>query len=150
MTLAPKDYLPTRKKEILEQIEQLKEELADVEAMESALRRRHFKGTEYRNQLPLEDELEAAPMSLVATRQRFEKPIKLMVLEALEQQPPMPALELLESINHRFCVQIERTSLSPQLTRLKVDGLITAADNKWSITEEGLRTLAQVRFAPKN
>lgn len=146
MTLPPKDYISARKRELLEQIEALKGQVADLEAMESVLKQRHAKGTEYR-QAPLEDEPENAlgVASAITPRQRFGKTIKQMVLEVLDAMPGLLSSEVLDAINAKYAIVLERTSLSPQLSRLKAEDQIVAFNNRWRLTEQGQQLLAELR-----
>ena len=61
-----------------------------------------------------------------------EKTIKDAVIEALDETGRgMTALGLLARINNKYGVDYPRTSLSPQLTRLKNDGKIERRGNVW-------------------
>lgn len=65
--------------------------------------------------------------------------IKEMVLELLTEVYPqgLDALKILEGIQARWLPGLERTSLSPQLSRLKESGLIRNEDRKWILQKEG-------------
>jgi len=74
-----------------------------------------------------------------AVAQSAEPTIKEAVLEALAQRPEgMTALEILDEINKRyFDGKIVRTSLSPQLSRLKNDDKkVTLRGNRWHLIPE--------------
>jgi len=61
-----------------------------------------------------------------------EKTIKEAVLDILKPGPKgMTALEILAEINRRYGADYPRTSLSPQLSRLKVQGLIKRKGTVW-------------------
>ncbi len=64
------------------------------------------------------------------------KSIKQMVLEVLDDVSPhgLTALEILDQIRARWSYELPRTSLSPQLTRLKNDGLIFSDKGVWKRT----------------
>jgi hypothetical protein len=134
MTLAPKDYIAARRQELRQHIQSLEEELRVLERMESALPGRPV---EYRNEVP-----EHEPPK----RRQFNKSIKEMVLEVLAPGALMLAMDILHDIKAKFGVEVERTSLSPQLSRLKTDGLIDRAEsNYWIITQTGQQYLAQLK-----
>lgn len=60
------------------------------------------------------------------------KSIKEMVLEVLKEVPEgIKAIDLLESINAVYSVKLERTSLSPQLSRLKKEEKIFKKGLLW-------------------
>ncbi len=61
------------------------------------------------------------------------KTIKEMVVRLLEEAHPsgLTALEILAGIQKRWMPTLERTSLSPQLSRLKNDHLIENRLGKW-------------------
>ncbi|MEL6664940.1 MAG: hypothetical protein AAFQ24_02315 [Pseudomonadota bacterium] len=63
--------------------------------------------------------------------------IKGMVLEILGVMPEgAEATELLAFIKDRFGTDLERTSLSPQLSRLKKDRLITLSGRVWKLNKK--------------
>jgi uncharacterized protein (UPF0218 family) len=67
-------------------------------------------------------------------RQRPSVTIKDAVIRVLVENPPgLTALDILEAINSQFGLGVERTSLSPQLSRLKVDERIKRLGKIWSI-----------------
>lgn len=66
------------------------------------------------------------------------KTIKDMVLEILAVMPDgAEATELLSFIDERFEVTLPRTSLSPQLSRLKKERLVSLEGKVWKLNEEG-------------
>ena len=74
-----------------------------------------------------------------AVAQSSEPTIKEAVLEVLKHKPEgMTALEILDQINERyFNGKYVRTSLSPQLSRLKNDDKkITLRGNRWYLLPE--------------
>jgi hypothetical protein len=75
-----------------------------------------------------------------------EKTIKQAVMEVLKGRVSgMTALEILAEINKRFSVDYPRTSLSPQLSRLKAEGKIKREGNTWRIAN----ALAYLTAFPK-
>ena len=68
------------------------------------------------------------------------KTIKEMVLRLLTEAYPsgLTALEILEGIQKRWMPGLERTSLSPQLTRLKNDALVVNRVGKWFSSDSEL------------
>lgn len=64
--------------------------------------------------------------------------IKQMIVEVLGLMPEgAEALEILDHINKRFDAGLERTSLSPQLSRLKKERVIDRTGLRWSLNEKG-------------
>lgn len=58
-------------------------------------------------------------------RARGPRSIKVMVMDVIhDSDRPLQAVEILERINKQFNVEIPRTSLSPQLSRLRDEGRI--------------------------
>lgn len=56
-------------------------------------------------------------------RARGPRSIKVMVMDVIhDSDRPLQAVEILERINKQFNVDIPRTSLSPQLSRLRDEG----------------------------
>jgi hypothetical protein len=67
--------------------------------------------------------------------------IKQMILKVLEQEVKFrrygaTASEIRESIKDEFGREIEGTSLSPQLSRLREDGLVDVHENRWKRTDQ--------------
>src|SRR5262249_19080342 len=64
--------------------------------------------------------------------------IKEMVVEVLGVLGRgADALEILRLINERFQADLERTSLSPQLSRLKTDGILDRQGMIWILKQKG-------------
>lgn len=64
--------------------------------------------------------------------------LKQAVLIVLgETRKAMPASDILDAINRRFNADFPRTSLSPQLSRLKGDELLALDGQNWTLTEAG-------------
>lgn len=65
-----------------------------------------------------------------------EKTIKEAVIEILKEAGRgMTALEILPEVNRHLNVDYPRTSLSPQLSRLKADGLLERDGIVWSLVQ---------------
>lgn len=66
-----------------------------------------------------------------------EKTIKEAVIEVLKAKGgSMTALEILSAINLKFSMDYPRTSLSPQLSRLKAEGQIERNGIAWQLAGE--------------
>lgn len=73
--------------------------------------------------------------------------IKRAVLETLEHVPDgMDALTILFTINYRLGSDFVRTSLSPQLSRLKEDGFITLNRKIWKLASTGADEISPAHF----
>lgn len=67
-----------------------------------------------------------------------EKTIKEAVIEVLSAVGgALTANDLLAAINQKFSTDYPRTSLSPQLSRLKSEGRLTREGNRWSLVQAG-------------
>ncbi|QEN88747.1 hypothetical protein FZC33_21660 [Labrys sp. KNU-23] len=77
------------------------------------------------------------PLSPPRSQKRAsEKTIKEAVVALLKRYGRgMTALEILPEINAALNVDYPRTSLSPQLSRLKADGIVMREGNVWSLVE---------------
>lgn len=72
-------------------------------------------------------------------RRRGRMSMKEAVLEVLrEAGHGLSALEILPLMNQKIGVEYERTSLSPQLTRLKEDGEIERDGVIWTLVDKGV------------
>lgn len=86
-------------------------------------------------------DMSKVPPSLIGGSRRTipEKSIKEAVLEVLDSLGiGLTALDLLGAINTKFNTDYPRTSLSPQLSRLKAEGKITRDGNLWSLAKPPL------------
>ena len=104
-----RQFLTQREAEIIEQVKVLERELREIRAARAAL---------------LAESGEVAP--------KHSPTIKDMVRQILISRPEgYRAKELLQEIQKRFGVTIERTSLSPQLSRLRESEEITLENGRW-------------------
>jgi hypothetical protein len=63
--------------------------------------------------------------------------LKQMILQILgERHGGLDALAILDEINRRWNVGLERTSLSPQLSRLKQEGRLKLTGKVWNLVEK--------------
>jgi hypothetical protein len=104
-----------------------------LDKMESAL------GEVALTPLPAAVARSGSPPNTPKRRMRFEQGIKGMVLGALQEaKTGLTAQQIIAAIQTTFGYDLPRTSLSPQLTRLKRDGKVTVRDSIWTITLNGL------------
>lgn len=68
--------------------------------------------------------------------------IKEMISRVLDQTYPggLTAIEVLKQIQRNWRPELERTTLSPQLSRLKHDGVIKNVDSKWFLVVDNENT----------
>ncbi len=117
-------------------MEALKAELVALDRMESALA-----------EGPLLAPAHPAPTSLLhrvvdasRKRRRIEGGIKSLVMQVLNGLPVdggMTAQEILVSLRVMFGTDLPRTSLSPQLSRLRQDLLVRVDAGRWYATPKG-------------
>lgn len=125
-----RQYVKRRREEILDQISVLNAELRDIEIVESTLEMSGPLNTE----LPERLESSAQGNSGAESVAKEPKTIKEMVLQILAVRPAgETANAILHYLNDRFGRDIERTSLSPQLSRLKGEGKITRENGVWKL-----------------
>jgi hypothetical protein len=111
--------LPLRhqSKEITAKIDAIEKELADLRAAAKAI--------------GMVNRLPKVPFH-VTRRTEPEVTIKEAVMNVLADYPEgLIALDILGKVNERFDLGLVRTSLSPQLTRLKREGKITNHGSVW-------------------
>lgn len=137
MTLAPKDYITERRREISQRMQSLRDELGLLDKMESALGDSVLTPLPAAVQIPRPDGVAPKP------RMRFEQGIKGMVLAVLDDAGAvgLSAMQMLIEIKKTFGYELPRTSLSPQLTRLKRSELIGSSNGIWLITSKGREAL---------
>ena len=93
--------------------------------------------------------LESGPLTL--RQERLS--IKQMILMVLEQEVKFrrhgaTASEIRESIKNEFGREIEGTSLSPQLSRLRDDGYVDVHENRWKLTNPRAKTAMSLTNNP--
>lgn len=124
---ALRQFLSRREAEILEQMKLLDQELAEIRATWATLHG------------------EAGP----PLRRTSQITIKEMVRSILRSRPDgLAAGQILQEIQERFGVAVERTSLSPQLSRLRDSGVVTLDNGRWYSTQIALAELAAPETAP--
>jgi hypothetical protein len=118
-TLAP---LMNERTKLEMKIQKLRMELAEIDQAAKAIGVSH----------------QTAEVQLTAERRKTPTPtIKQAVLSILAEHPSgLTALDILALINRRFDLAIVRTSLSPQLSRLKQDHEIENDGSLWRIIEQ--------------
>lgn len=133
MSLPPAQYIATRKREIAEQIQSLQAELSVLAAMESALRSV--------SPVPAADPFIITGLPQPPPKRRMvEGGIKARVMSVLVGMEPgkgMSAQDILVALKVFCDLEIPRTSLSPQLSRLRADGMVSLDNGIWTPTEKG-------------
>lgn len=121
------DYLSSRRAEIEAQIKALRAELAEIRIAEAALSGEASSKT-----------VVATPKGSAVVR---EGSIKDWVLKALTQAPlGLQTDAVIMGIREVGGPDVARSSITPQLSRLKGDGLITYNEGKWWLTPSGPRS----------
>lgn len=105
-----RDYIADRRVALKAQIQQLRAELRELDIAEAALS---------------SETGEAEPSQSAPT-------IKGMVTVVLKTGPA-DAHEIVGEIKKNFGVEVARSSLSPQLSRLKAEGVVQLDGTKWSL-----------------
>lgn len=142
-----RDFLDNRRSELRKLIDEQQSEVAELE-----LRYKTAKGILAAMSLEL-GELDLAEKAIASTkssgdissgpnirrRVRFKKKFRTiqdLALAVLAEQPNgADALKIIELIKERFGVEVPRTSMSPQLSRLKRQGKIALNNMIWTITD---------------
>ena len=115
-----------RKKEIFNQIKELRNELREIKAVEQTLL----------NQGASDSQSDSRRKGAAITFQD-------MIVTVLENIPQgADANQILELIDKEFGKKIKRSSVSPQLSRLKANGVLTLKDNIWSLINQTQKNAA--------
>lgn len=118
MTTNLRHFIEVRRREILDQISNLKNELHELKLAEAAI------------------QTGVVGVSSVKREDEGKPTIKAMVLGALEGRPEgADANRIIVLIRHDFGEEVERSSLSPQLSRLKNEGKIVLNSGTWRLSE---------------
>lgn len=116
-------FIIERRREIQAQIDALKAELLELDAAEDAVKAR------------ANSEVQHIGGTVVATPTSSKMTIKEMILEVLGVLPAgADANKIIRVIRDRFGKDIPRTSLSPQLSRLRQEGHLDLDGSIWRIS----------------
>lgn len=118
--------LAKRKSEILNNIKLLRRELSEIRAMEQALT------------IQSDDPKNSRNPELRSNQSLTFQDMIMLILKSTPEGAT--ANELLEMIDGRFNKKIMRSSISPQLSRLKQKGKITLKDGVWVIISDSPET----------
>lgn len=141
------EYLRQRRAQIGKSISRLEAEMQALDIAESVYRSSQQQ-KEDDNWPPAEsmlDEPPPVPTDLLEGKWRERlrpKSIKEMIGRVLDQTYPggLTAIEVLKQIQRNWRPELERTTLSPQLSRLKHDGVIKNVDGKWFLVVDNENT----------
>lgn len=123
MATTLRDFIAQREVEIKEQQKVLKAELRELQIAKSALE---------------------AQLSVQAASPNPPATIKEMTRAVLAAQPKgLNSAGVLDGIRKMFGREIERTSLSPQLSRMKDDGELVLSEDVWFTSEHYQTAKAQ-------
>ncbi|WVT73442.1 hypothetical protein QM996_18505 [Sinorhizobium chiapasense] len=113
-----REFIEQRRSEILRQISELKAELAELKLAEAAIKSG------------------VIPAGGTRPDTRDRGTIKEMVVDVLSGRPDgAEASDILQLILNSFGEEIPRSSLSPQLSRLKEEGTIVLHGRTWKLSE---------------
>jgi hypothetical protein len=118
MTTNLRNFIELRRTQILEQISALKAELQELKLADAAIRT-------------------GIAGSATVTKSNEEKStIKQMVIEVLQGRPEgADSSEIVQFIKQEFGEDVARSSLSPQLSRLKEEGKAVLNGKIWRLSE---------------
>jgi chromosome segregation ATPase len=137
-----RDLLLDRRSEISGKVAPL---VSDIARLKEALSKKQSELAAWNAEL---DQIHSALKAVDETETKSQLTIKQAVIEALKDHPEgMTALEILAEINTRyFGGRIIRSSLSPQLSRLKDDDRkIDLRGNKWFLLPEQPSLFQQIK-----
>jgi hypothetical protein len=121
-----RDFLASREAEIREQIKLLRAELAELKKAKSAIEQ------------PDGASDEAADAEVRDSGRITIKEMVRTIFARPEAAQGMVAGEILEAVERTFNTKLERTSLSPQLSRLRESGDVVLQDGRWFPSEPRL------------
>lgn len=119
-----RDFIAKRRSEIHTEMAKLRAELEELQAAERAVS----------SSAATVDNMPVTPPPSFGTTSSDGMTIKQYVMDILVQHASgLTAREIITAICDAHGVAIERTSLSPQLSRLKSEGKITLIGRKWHV-----------------
>ncbi len=114
-----KDFIEKRRKELSSDLAPLMDQRAQIDAKIAHIHKELAELTTAGKAIGVPEQTAELPLN-VSRREAPKITIKNAVLQILEHYPKgLLALDILDKINQRFDLEIVRSSLSPQLTRLK-------------------------------
>lgn len=143
MSTPLREFIVSRKAELRRQIDAAQAELSELDQAEKAIGTVH----EASVALGLVTEVDTAgrigALKGTISLPRFtargtlrKATIQTMIVDVLRDFPGgLEALEIVRHIRERYGRDVPRTSLSPQLSRLKTDGVIDLENKTWRLTE---------------
>ena len=132
-----RDFLDIREVELIDAEQELDEDQAELDRRRAEIRRERAEIAAARAALPRKPTgASVAPDRTSANG--VQMTIKEMVVDVLGVLPRgAEALEILRLVNERFNAGLIRTSLSPQLSRLKADGVLIRDGMIWHLNAKG-------------
>jgi hypothetical protein len=141
MTLAPRDYIIERRRDIYQRMEALRAELQALDRMESALAEGPLMGAGAADQAKTPAVFATKEAATHRRRRVIEGGIKSLIMDVLTSMEgnmtATPANSILRKIKERHGVDLPRTSLSPQLSRLRKEGMVSLVNGMWYATAGG-------------
>ena len=128
---SPLEFLERKRRAFAEQESNLREQIASLQVKLNDLQKER-------------EQVEAALVAIRNQAAHGRHPdmgppltIKEGVMEVLERITPkgLPAIAILERLKADFDMHYPRTSLSPQLSRLKAEGKISLRGNTWFLSD---------------
>lgn len=131
------EFIIRRRREIAEVRMDLLAKLAELDAeMAQIERAAKAAGIDSSLEEALQERPESVRIEKLRQKVATAKTIKEAVVDILnEAGQGLTALQILPLVNRRLGVEYPRTSLSPQLSRLKADGLLTREGVLWSLAK---------------
>jgi hypothetical protein len=130
-----RDFLANRETEIRQQIKLLRAELSELKQARAAIEQPGNQSDDSVDQVS-------------DSRQHTIKDMVRHVFAKPEAAQGLAAGEVLEAIDREFCKKIERTSLSPQLSRLRESGDVVLQDGRWFPSQPRLTNADTALAAP--
>lgn len=114
-----REFIASRKSEIHKKLSELRHELSELDAAEEAI---------------ASDTPSQREPSISTSHSRTT--IKDMIVEVLQRVPNgLESNEIIDKIRGQFDAEVPRTSMSPQLSRLKAEGVLAVDGKRWLLWE---------------
>jgi chromosome condensin MukBEF ATPase and DNA-binding subunit MukB len=127
-----RSFIKTRRQEIRDALEPLATQRQQIQSKIDRLERELSDLNRVAKTIGIVNGLDIEPH--ITSRSRPELTIKEAALKVLRDHPEgLIALDILKEINERFGLGILRTSLSPQLSRLKQERKVNNAGMAWTL-----------------
>lgn len=119
-----REYLASRRAEVQAQLKALRAELVELDAAERALSGGG------------DEQIKSGALRTRGTAGSGKKTLKELALEALQARPEgAETVQIIADIKERHGIDVPRESMSPQMSRLRHEGIVVREGSSWRLVQ---------------